>query len=522
MPISQTPLRFLRHAERIEPDKTAVVCGSVRLSYTAYADRVRRLTGALAELGVDRGDRVAYLGLNCHRLLELYYAVPARAAILSPLNVRLTEPELLFILQDLEAKLLVTDSVLRPMAERLAAQYDVRVLYLGGDERPEGWLDYEQLLAQAVPRDYLAEEIDEQDVAEIFYTSGTTGRPKGVMLTHRNLHQHAMSVIASAPIYPDEVQLVGTVPLFHVNGWGSPQFIVAMAGTQVVTSRFDPAEFFRIVEQEKVTLAYLVPTMLAAVLNSPLRSQHDLRSLRRITIGGAPPPAAMIREARDALGAACSVGYGLSETCPVLTLANVKDSLKDVPDEEQYRLRSLTGLPILGAELRVVDASGEEVARDGASVGEIWARGDMVSPGYWRRPEETAQVFVDGWFHTGDMAVVEPSGYLRIVDRKKDVIISGGENISSVEVEDAIYTHPAVMEAAVVAKPHERWGEVPVAFITLRPGASLQSEELREHLRGKIAGFKIPHEVRILPELPKTGTGKVVKTRLREAAREGS
>ncbi|MDA8345777.1 MAG: long-chain-fatty-acid--CoA ligase [Thermaerobacter sp.] len=520
MPVPQTPLRFLRHAERIEPDKTAIVCGSVRLTFREYAHRVRQLTGALSGLGVGRGDRVAYLGLNCHRLLELYYAVPACAAILSPLNVRLTEPELLFILQDLEAKLLVTDRFLKPMAERLAAQFDVRVIYLGADDAPAGWLDYEELLAQATPRDFLAEEIDEQEVAEIFYTSGTTGRPKGVMLTHRNLHQHAMSVIASGPVYPDEVQLVGTVPLFHVNGWGSPQFLVAMAGTQVVTSRFDPEDFFRLVHQERVTLAYLVPTMLAAILNSPLRSQYDLGSLRRITIGGAPPPSAMIREAHDELGVDCSVGYGLSETCPVLSLAVIKETLKTAPEAEQYRLRALTGLPILGAELRVMGEEGEEVAHDGVSVGEIWARGDMISPGYWRRPEETATVFVDGWFHTGDMAVVEPNGYLRIVDRKKDVIISGGENISSVEVEDAIYTHPAVMEAAVVAKPHARWGEVPVAFVVLRPGAALQPEELREHLRGRIANFKIPHEVRILPELPKTGTGKVVKTSLRETAKQ--
>ena len=516
MPVQLTPLRFLAQSERREPDKTAIVCGETRLSYHAYAERVRQLIGALAALGVERGDRVAYLGLNCHRLLELYYGVPARGAILSPLNVRLTAPELLFILQDLEPRLLVTDQTLLPMAKALQAQTGVPVVLLTGPKDTEGVLFYEELLAAARPIDLLAGDVEECDVAEIFYTSGTTGRPKGVQLTHRNLYLHALGVALSAPIYPDEVQLVGTVPLFHVNGWGGPQFIVAQTGTQVVTSRFDAAEFYRLVAAEGVTLAMLVPTMLAAVLNYPERRGFDTSSLRRVIIGGAPPPPSLIREAREDLHVDCSVGYGLSETCPVLTLATIKDSLKDAPLEEQYRMRALTGLPIIGCDLRVLHADGREVPHDGQAVGEICVQGDMVFGGYWRRPEETAMAFSDGWFHTGDMAVVEPSGYLRIVDRKKDIIISGGENISSVEVEDALYAHPAVLEAAVVAKPDERWGEVPYAFVALRPGQQAAPEEILAHLRGRIAGFKIPRGLEILPELPKTGTGKVVKIKLRE------
>jgi len=520
MPVQLTPLRFLAQSERREPDKTAVVCGGTRLTYRQYADRVRRMTGALGALGVDRGDRVAYLGLNCHRLLELYYAVPARGAILSPLNVRLTAPELLFILQDLEPRLLVTDQTLLPMAKALQAQTGLPIVLLDGPRDTDGVLFYEDLLAAADPIDLMAGDVEESDVAEIFYTSGTTGRPKGVQLTHRNLYLHALGVAISAPIYPDEVQLVGTVPLFHVNGWGAPQFIVAQAATQVVTSRFDPAEFYRLVAGEGVTLAMLVPTMLAAVLNYLDRERYDVSTLRRVIIGGAPPPAALIREAREVLGVDCSVGYGLSETCPVLTLATIKDSLKDLPAEEQYSLRAMTGLPIIGCDLRVAGADGQEVPSDGRTVGEILVQGDMVFGGYWRRPEESAQAIVDGWFHTGDMAVVEPSGYLRIVDRKKDVIISGGENISSVEVEDALYAHPAVLEAAVVARPDERWGEVPYAFVALRPGAQATPEEILGHLKGRIAGFKIPHGLTILPELPKTGTGKVVKLKLRESLQQ--
>ncbi len=520
MPVQLTPLRFLVQSERREPDKTAIVCGETRLSYREYADRVRLLIGALSALGLERGDRVAYLGLNCHRLLELYYAVPARGAILSPLNVRLTAPELLFILQDLAPKLLVTDQTLLPMAKALAQQTGVPIVLLSGPKDTEGVLFYEDMLASAAPIDLMAGEVEECDVAEIFYTSGTTGKPKGVQLTHRNLYLHAMGVMVSAPIYPDEVQIVGTVPLFHVNGWGAPQFIVGQAGTQVVTSRFDAGEFYRLVAAEGVTLAMLVPTMLAAVLNYPEREKFDMSSLRRVIIGGAPPPAALIREAREKLQVDCSVGYGLSETCPVLTLATIKDSMKDAPLEEQYRLRSLTGLPIIGCDLRVLLPDGQEVAHDGQSVGEICVEGDMVFGGYWRRPEETAQAFSDGWFRTGDMAVVESTGYVRIVDRKKDIIISGGENISSVEVEDALYAHPAVLEAAVVAKPDERWGEVPYAFVALRPGSQAAPEDILAYLRGRIAGFKIPRGLEILPELPKTGTGKVVKLKLRESLRQ--
>ena len=521
MSVPLTPLRFLAQSEELEPDKLAVVCGANRLTYGQYGDRVRHLSGALADLGVGPGDRVAYLGLNCHRLLELYYAVPARGAILCPLNVRLTVPELTFILNDLEPRLLVTDQLLSPLAQRLQPLVPTieHVVLLAG-QTPPGWLDYETLLAAAAPRDYLAEVDDENRVAEIFYTSGTTGRPKGVMLTHRNLHQHAVSVIISLPVRPDDIQLVGTVPLFHVNGWGAPQYLVATAGTQVVTPCFDPADFFRLVATERVTLAMLVPTMLAAVVNFPGRGDYDVSSLTRVCIGGAPPPPSLIREARERLGVNCIVGYGLSETCPVLTLANIKPSLSGAPADLQDELRSRTGLPVFGAQLRAVDDAGRDVPHDGQSVGEIWARGDMVTPGYWRRPEETAEAFRDGWFCTGDMAVVDAQGYYNIVDRKKDIIISGGENISSVEVENALYSHPAVLEAAVIGVPDQRWGEVPYAFVALRPGTTATAEELIAHGRDRLAAFKLPKGIEFWPELPKTGTGKVQKHQLRQHFRD--
>ena len=515
MEMAQTPIRFLTESERLFADKEAVVCKDVRLTYRQFGQRVRKMAGALSALGVGKGDRVAYLGLNCHRLVELYYAVPGLGAILSPLNVRLTQPELEFILGDLEARLLITDSTLAPLAAKLEPTVKGQVICLDHGQVPANWLDYERLLAEAEPVAEIGHNVDESDVAEVFYTSGTTGRPKGVMLTHRNLHQHAVSVAVSLPVHATEVQLVGTVPLFHVNGWGAPHYIVAMGATQVVTSRFDPTEFFRLVRSERVTLAMMVPSMLAALLSLAPEHKGDTESLEHIMIGGAPPPPTLIRAARKELGVRCTVGYGLSETSPVLTIATIKPDLRHLPAEEQDALRARTGIPILGVSVRVVDPDGHEVAWDDQSIGEVWARADSISPGYWRRPEETAEVFVDGWFHTGDMAVVNKEGYLQIVDRKKDIIISGGENISSVEVENALYSHPAVFEAAVVAIPDEKWGEVPYAFVALKPQMAASAEDLLAHLRTQLAGFKIPKGIEFRAELPKTGTGKVMKQELR-------
>ena len=515
MEVTQSPIRFLTESERLHASKEAVVCKGERLTYQRLGERVRRAAAALSALGVVKGDRVAYLGLNCHRLVELYYAVPGLGAILSPLNVRLTQPELEFILGDLGAKLLITDSALAPLAGRLEGALGGRVICLDGQDHPAHWLDYETLLAAAEPTDQLGSTISESDVAEIFYTSGTTGRPKGVMLTHRNLYSHALGVAISLPVRPDEVQLVGTVPLFHVNGWGAPHYIVAMGATQVVTARFDVEEFFRLVKAERVTLAMMVPSMLAALLVAAPAHQGELDALEHIMIGGAPPPPTLIRAARHDLGVRCTVGYGLSETSPVLTIANVTPELSGLPLDEQDEFRARTGIPIIGVEVRVMDQDGHEVAWDDETIGEIWARADSVSPGYWNRPAETAEVFIDGWFHTGDMAVVNRHGYLQIVDRKKDIIISGGANISSVEVENALYSHPAVLEAAVVAVPDEKWGEVPYAFVALKPQATASAEELIAHLRGRLAGFKIPRNIEFRPELPKTGTGKVMKQELR-------
>jgi fatty-acyl-CoA synthase len=520
MEVPLTPLRFLERSEAIYGAEPAIVCAGTRLSYRDYAERVRRLAGALAAFGVARGDRVLYLGMNCHRLLELYYAVLPLQAILVPVNVRLAPAEIAFILADSAPTVLVASPELLPLIERVPVPPSVRERILayppaGQQAPPAGWSDYEALLAQAEPRP-LDAAVDERAVAEIFYTSGTTARPRGVMLSHRSLYLHAMNTIIALGITDRDRMLVGSVPLFHVNAWGTPQFMVAVGGVQVVVPRFEPALFCQAVERERCTLSLMVPTMLNALLQYPDLGRHDLSSLRSLVLGGAPPVPELMRQARAALpGVVCQVGYGLTETSPVVSCAVIKNALADAPAEERLRRQGLTGLPVIGTQVRVVREDGSEVRHDGSEVGEILVRGDQVMEGYWNQPEETARALRDGYLATGDLAVVDAEGYLNIVDRKKDIIISGGENISSVEVETVLYTHPAVLEAAVVAAPDPHWGEVPVAFVALRPGAEADADALRAHAQGLLAHFKVPRAFVFVQELPKTGTGKIQKAELR-------
>jgi len=511
------PTHFLDRAFSLYPRKEGIVRGDQRFTYHEFGERVSRQSHALAALGVRQGDRVAYLGANCHRLLEAYYGVVQMGAILVPLNIRLTPKDFLFILNDAEVSTLLVERAMADLIEPIRSQAATlkHLVLLGEGKTDLDGSDYEQILAAAPDHPFPRPEMGEDDTAEIFYTSGTTGNPKGVMLTNRNLYANAMNYIWASQLTDADVQL-HTVPLFHVNGWGTPHAITGTGGKHVMIRSFVPQQVFELVQHERVTLCAMVPTMINALVNSPDLPNSDFSSVRRLVSGGAPTPWALAREASEKLGVEFVVGYGLTESSPVLTMSLLKNELKKLSAEDQAKVQVKTGIPVIGCTVKVVREDGHEVHHDGEEVGEIVARGDNVMKGYWRRPEETAEALRGGWLHTGDLATVDDNGYINIVDRGKDIIISGGENISSVEVEDALYEYPAVLEAAVIAKPDPRWGEVVHAIVVLKPNASATEQQIIEHARGRLAHFKAPKAVDIVESLPKTGTGKVQKNALRE------
>ena len=523
MNIPLTPIRFLRYAEQQYPQRTAVVCGKERFTYAQFAGRVGRLAGALRKLGIQPGDRVAFLSTNCHRLLEAYYGVLEAGAVLLPLNIRLSTHELAYILNDAGARVLFVQNHFHELVESFHPELSsVKVFYSLDAQPDEHWLtqqDYETLLAEAPPlrRDIM--DVDENSLAELFYTSGTSAEPKGVMLTHRNIYLHAHNTGLGLTTEKDAVEL-HTIPMFHANGWGVPHFLTLLGGKHVMLQRFDPVEIFRLIETERVNYCSLVPAMATALVNCPERSKYDLGSLRRINIGGAASSPTLVREVEETLGGTCFSGYGLTETSPVLSISLLKADIS--PEGEQRFIRqAMTGYAMPGVELRVVDSQDHDVPRDGKSIGEIIARSDGVMQGYWQQPEATEQAMRGGWFHTGDMAVWGDDGYLLVVDREKDIIISGGENISSLEVEKTILAHPAVMEAAVIPVPDKTWGEVAKALVVLRPNQRAGEIELIEHCRSLLAHYKCPRSVEFLDSLPKTGTGKILKRDLRKKYWQG-
>jgi fatty-acyl-CoA synthase len=523
MNIPLTPVRFLRYAEQQFAPKTAVVCGQDRFTYAQFADRASRLGGALQQAGIKPGDRVAFLSTNCHRLLEAYYGVLEAGAILLPLNIRLSSDELAYILNDAGAKILFLEKSFLPMVESFRSKLStVKGFYLLDGAPQEPWLgpeNYDQIIARANPVRIDITTVDENAVAELFYTSGTSANPKGVMLTHRNIYLHALNACISIHVEPDPVEL-HTIPLFHANGWGVAHSLTFMGGKHVMIHRFDPVEVFRLIEKEGAQTCSLVPIMATVLVNCPERTKYNLSSLKRATIGGAASSPTLIREVEEKLGCVCFSGYGLTETSPTLSLAMTKSQM-DLSGAERYIHQAMTGYAILGVEMRVVDPQDQDVPHDGKSIGEIIARGDGIMEGYWKQPESSAEALRGGWFHTGDMAVVYGDGYFLIVDRKKDIIVSGGENISSLELEKVILAHPAVLEACVIPVPDEKWGEVPRALVVLKPGTRATEAELLEFSRLHLAHYKCPRALEFVESLPKTGTGKILKRDLRKKYWDG-
>jgi fatty-acyl-CoA synthase len=523
MNIPLTPLRFLRYAEQQYPRRTAVVCNQERFTFTQFGERAGRLAGALRQLGVQRGDRVAFLSTNCHRLLEAYYGVLEAGAVLLPLNIRLAASELNYILNDAGATVLFVEKQFIPVVKSFRRDIPSVKAFIQLEGAPEApWLasdNYETLLSKATPHRMDIASVNENDVAELFYTSGTSANPKGVMLTHRNVYLHAVHVCLAFNIQSGTVEL-HTIPLFHANGWGVAHFLTLLGGKHVMMQRFDPKEVFRLIQEEGVHSCSLVPIMATVLVNCPERHNYDLSSLRRIVIGGAASSPTLIREVEEKLGCECYSGYGLTETSPALSLSPTKPE-SNWQGEQRWAGQAMTGYPIPGVEMRVVDANDNDVPHDGHAIGEIIVRGDGVMEGYWRQPDASAEALRGGWFHTGDMATFNEDGYLLIVDRKKDIIVSGGENISSLELEKSILAHPAVLEAGVIPVPDEKWGEVPKALVVLKPEVAVTESELVEFCRTRLAHYKCPRSFEFVASLPKTATGKILKKELRKKYWQG-
>jgi fatty-acyl-CoA synthase len=501
-----TPLDFLERARRIYGSLEAIVENGQRLTYLQYSERCHRLAHALrTEFGIRPGDRVAYLCGNTLELLEAYYGVVLAGGVLTPLNVRLSAYEMQQILDDCSPEVLFVHDDHAGVADGLKPRRLCRL----GDE-------YEAVLASQPDTLFEPEPFSEDDVCELFYTSGTTSTPKGAMLTHRGLATHAIDSALTQGITHRDV-ILHTIALFHVNGWGTPHYVTAIGARHVLIDKFDPGEVLRLVEEERVTRLALVPTMGTALAVHPDIKTRDLSSLTQVSIGGAASPPDLLRELEGLFGCEVMCGYGLTEASPQLTKATLLRSHDSLPVEERRRRNATTGLPNVGVDLRVLDDDDREVPWDGESAGEICVRSNHVMAGYWQKPAESEQALRGGWLRTGDLATVDAEGYVTIVDRKKDIIISGGENVSSVQVESVLASHPSVFEVAVVGMPHEQWGEVPRAFVSLRPNAEPVTEvELIEFVRERLAHFKAPKRIDFRDELPKGGTGKIMKAALRK------
>lgn len=479
-----------------------------------------KLSHVLRNMGIRRGDRVALLHKNCHRVLESYLAAVHAGAVLVPLNFRLTSKDLAYIIDDTEGDVMIADQEFASLAADTVRRLKKGCAVIWsranrGSARDSGALDYEALIGNSTEGTLLDPGIREDEPANLYYTSGTTGRQKGVILTHRNVYSHAIGTIAELHLADSDVW-AHVAPMFHLADAWAVWAVTWVGARHVMVGRFDAAQILHILAQQSVTATNLIPTMLNDLVNCLEATQYDYKSLRLLMSGGAPISPSLVRRVVETFRCEYVQTYGLTETSPYLTFSLLKDHLKSLPEEEKLRYRSMTGRAALGVALRVVDEEGTDVRADGQSVGEIIARGDRVTPGYWKLPEATAEAFRGGWFRTGDLATMDGEGYLNIVDRKKDAIVTGGEVVYSTEVEYALYEHPAVLEAAVVGVPDPRWGEAIKAVIVLKQGHSIAGEELVAHCQERLPHYKCPKSVDFVASLPRTGSGKLAKKEIRD------
>jgi fatty-acyl-CoA synthase len=494
------PVSFLHRSATIHPQRAAVVHGARRFTYAELRERVNRLASALRAMGLERHDRVAALCPNIPALLELHHAVPAAGGVLVAINIRLGPSEVRYILEHSGARVLFVDAELEPLVADPPPGLELIRVDDGGDADP-----YERLLERGDPEGVPPLLTSEDEPIAIDYTSGTTGRPKGVVYTYRGAYLNALGEVIEAELGHEPVYL-WTLPMFHCNGWCFPWAVTAASGTHVCLRGVDPAEIWRLLREEGVTHYNGSPTVQAALLNHPDAARLE----RRVTtLVAAAPPSPTLLAGLEALNIRVVHVYGLTETYGPYTVGARRDGSDELSAEERARLLARQGYGYTIADpVRVVDDQMRDVPRDAATMGEVVMRGNNVMAGYFADQEATEQAFRGGWFHSGDLAVWHPDNAIELRDRGKDVIISGGENISSIEVEQAICAHPAVLECAVVAIPDERWGERPKAFVTLKPDTTATEDDIVAFCRERIAHYKCPDAVAFGP-LPKTGTGKV-------------
>jgi fatty-acyl-CoA synthase len=512
-----SPVDFARRTRRLHGAREGVVDGGLRLTYEEFFDRCDRWSSALQGLRVGPGDRVATIAPNIHSQLEAFYAVPQIGAVLVPVNYRLTPDDFVYIVNHSGTSVVCAAADYLEAVDGVRDQMpDVRH-FVALDGGREGWIDYEAAIAGAGPG-FARPEIGERDLLTINYTSGTTARPKGVMITHRNAAMNTIGTLLHLPIGVGE-RYLWTLPMFHANGWTYTWTVTAAAGTHICLPRVGPAEVFRLIRDENVRWMCAAPTVLISLANAPAEVRGEVPAGVHVVTAGAPPAAATIERLEGEFGWEVTHVYGLTETAPFITVCAPLPEHEGLSPADRAVVKARQGVELLtSGELRVTGADGAEVPPDGQSLGEIVVRGNVVMEGYYHDPEATDRAMGDGWFHTGDAAVVHHDGYVEIRDRIKDVIISGGENISSVEVEGTLLRHPAVQEAAIVGLPHEKWGEAPYAFVVLRDGSDAGEPELIAFVRDRLAHFKAPHGVTFVDELPKTATGKIQKFVLRQGA----
>ena len=518
-----TPLDFIARSAQVYGAMPAVVYGKTRRTWAQTYERCRRLASSLAARGIQRNDTVAVLLPNIPEMVEVHFAVPMAGAVLNALNTRLDYATLLFMLRHGEAKLLIIDSEYGVLAEKLKIDLpDLIVVGVHDVEadmpaNPAMWMDYENLIKQGNPEFAWLMPEDEWNAIALNYTSGTTGDPKGVVYHHRGAAVNAISNILEWDM-PKHAVYLWTLPLFHCNGWCFPWTVAARAGVNVCLRKFDAQHVLELIAKEKVTHYCGAPIVQSALASAPAEWRQDIKHRVSTMVAGAPPSPAVIAQ-MAAMGFDLTHVYGLTEVYGPATVCAKQVDWQDLEPAAQAQLNARQGVRYhLQAGVAVLDPETmQAVPADGETLGEIMFRGNICMKGYLKNPQATGAAFVGGWFHTGDLAVMSPDGYVRIKDRSKDIIISGGENISSIEVEDAIYQHPAVAAVAVVAAPDAKWGEVPCAFVELRTGATVSAEEIIAHCKSHLAGFKVPKRV-VFKELPKTSTGKIQKFALREEA----